>query len=151
MGNYVNLEVDFIQRTLALMEQYDGFIEGIDFNEQYNYTLTINCFLGIIVMPKERVIEQIPELPLTAELREQLGIINTTIQGNITNLKQFIHQLRNSIAHFNIEVHSSNDDFLVDHLVFKHRNGGNVARFPSNEIVPFLRSYSDVLLGQLAQ
>ncbi len=85
MGNYEQLEPEFIQRTLALMEQYDRFIEDVDFKKQYNYTLTINCFLGIIVMPKERVIEQIPASPLDEHLRMRLGIVNTEISPQIND------------------------------------------------------------------
>lgn len=142
MGNYEQLEPEFIQRTLALMEQYDRFIdiENIDFSNQYNYTLTINCFLGIIVMPKERVIKQIPDSKLDGRLKEELGIVNTEISSRINNLRQLIHQLRNSVAHFNIEVESSDEQFLFDYLVFKDHDGNIVARFPSGELVPFLRS-----------
>lgn len=142
MGNYEQLEPEFIQRTLALMEQYDRFIdiENIDFSNQYNYTLTINCFLGIIVMPKERVIKQIPDSKLDGRLKEELGIVITEISSRINNLRQLIHQLRNSVAHFNIEVESSDEQFLFDYLVFKDHDGNIVARFPSGELVPFLRS-----------
>ncbi|MEW8037960.1 MAG: HEPN family nuclease [Candidatus Thiodiazotropha sp.] len=152
MGNYEQLEPEFIQRTLALMEQYDRFIdiENIDFSNQYNYTLTINCFLGIIVMPKERVIKQIPDSKLDGRLKEELGIVNTEISSRINNLRQLIHQLRNSVAHFNIEVESSDEQFLFDYLVFKDHDGNIVARFPSGELVPFLRSYSHLLLSQIA-
>ncbi|HBJ1222765.1 TPA: hypothetical protein LAQ47_004560, partial [Escherichia coli] len=29
-------------------------VQGKPFREQYNYTLTLNCLLGLIVLPKER-------------------------------------------------------------------------------------------------
>jgi hypothetical protein len=74
MGNYANFEPDFINRTLALIEQYDDFIGDVDFKEQYNYTLLINCFLGLIVMPKERVIENIPEIELTQDTKRRVRL-----------------------------------------------------------------------------
>ncbi|GHM15565.1 hypothetical protein ECZU42_47840 [Escherichia coli] len=45
MGNYSDFETDFVQRTLALIDQYNEMIEvlGKPFREQYNYTLTLNC------------------------------------------------------------------------------------------------------------
>ncbi len=48
MGNYSDFETDFVQRTLALIDQYNEMIEvqGKPFREQYNYTLTLNCLLG---------------------------------------------------------------------------------------------------------
>ena len=50
MGNYSDFETDFVQRTLALIDQYNEMIEvlGKPFREQYNYTLTLNCLLGLI-------------------------------------------------------------------------------------------------------
>ncbi|RBY58710.1 hypothetical protein DS985_24310 [Escherichia coli] len=41
MGNYSDFETDFVQRTLALIDQYNEMIEvlGKPFREQYNYTL----------------------------------------------------------------------------------------------------------------
>lgn len=47
MGNYSDFETDFVQRTLALIDQYNEMIEvlGKPFREQYNYTLTLNCLL----------------------------------------------------------------------------------------------------------
>ena len=58
MGNYSDFETDFVQRTLALIDQYNEMIEvlGKPFREQYNYTLTLNCLLGLIVLPKERAL-----------------------------------------------------------------------------------------------
>lgn len=149
MGNYANFEPDFINRTLALIEQYDGFIGDVDFSEQYNYTLLINCFLGLIVMPKERVIENIPEIELTQDTKEELGLANAEIKPRITNLRSFIHQLRNSIAHFNIEIKSKNDEFLVDTIIFRHINNSVVAKIPANEIIGFLKAYANVLLQNL--
>lgn len=45
MGNYSDFETEFVQRTLALIDQYNEMIEaqGKPFREQYNYTLTLNC------------------------------------------------------------------------------------------------------------
>lgn len=39
MGNYSDFETDFVQRTLALIDQYNEMIEvlGKPFREQYNY------------------------------------------------------------------------------------------------------------------
>lgn len=55
MGNYANLELEFIERTIKLINQYTELIQDRAFDEQLNYTLTINCLLGLIIMPKERV------------------------------------------------------------------------------------------------
>ncbi len=53
MGNYRNFEQDFVARTVELIEQYNQLIVDESFERQFNYTLTLNCLLGLIVMPKE--------------------------------------------------------------------------------------------------
>ena len=151
MGNYANFEPDFIHRTIALIDQYADFIESsnVEFEQQYNYTLVINCFLGLVVMPKERVVENIPNVPLSNELRVQLGLVNSKIHNSITTLRCLIHQLRNSVAHFNIKVISDDDNFRVDYLQFQHRNNSTVAKIPANEMVTFLKAYSEILLNNI--
>lgn len=44
MSEYSQLEVDFIKRTLHLLESYRG---------EYEVTMLINCSLGLLVFPKE--------------------------------------------------------------------------------------------------
>ncbi|MEW8347354.1 MAG: HEPN family nuclease [Candidatus Thiodiazotropha taylori] len=56
MGNYHDLEDEFVERTIRLIDQYYNVLGNYPFEEQFNYTLTINCLLGLIVMPKERII-----------------------------------------------------------------------------------------------
>jgi hypothetical protein len=55
MGNYRDLEYEFVERTLLLIAQYESMLHKFDFKEQYNYTLLINCLTGLIVMPKELI------------------------------------------------------------------------------------------------
>ncbi|ENE1421912.1 hypothetical protein ABM280_004655 [Salmonella enterica] len=46
MENYSDFDTEFIERTLALIEQYNGIIEDKPFSEQYNYTLALNHCAG---------------------------------------------------------------------------------------------------------
>jgi hypothetical protein len=149
MGNYVNIETDFIERTIRLIDQYNELIADLDFDEQLNFTLTINCLLGLIVMPKERVISFIPNDPITEEYKKDLGFQYSTIGNGITRFRELILQLRNSVAHFKIEIESENDEFLVDYLVFSRTNGDLVARIKADEMVPFLKFYTRSVLQNL--
>ena len=144
MGNYNNLELDFIERTIRLIGQYTSMIQGLDFDDQLNYTLTINCLLGLIVMPKERVITYVPKEPINAESLQRMGLEKSTIDNSIRNLQELIQNLRHAIAHFDIEVISVCDNNLVDFIEFK--GSGNqpavIARFSAPEIYPFLQYYA---------
>lgn len=149
MGNYTDIESDFINRTIKLIDQYNELIAEFDFEDQLNYTLTINCLLGLIVMPKERVVSYIPNDLMTEAYIADLGFEHSTIGDGINRFRDFILQLRNSVAHFQIEIESVTDEFLVDYLIFKHVNGDIVARIKSTEMVPFLKFYSQLLLQNL--
>jgi hypothetical protein len=149
MGNYTNIDTDFIERTIRLIDQYNQLIVDLNVEDQLNYTLTINCLLGLIVMPKERVITYIPNDVITDAYKNDLGFEYSLIGPGITRFRDFIRQLRNSVAHFKIEVESENDDFLVDYLVFSQTNGELVARIKATEMVPFLKFYSHSLLQNL--
>ncbi|MFK5981520.1 MAG: HEPN family nuclease [Flavobacteriaceae bacterium] len=146
MGNYKNIEHDFIERTMNLISQYESLLHRFPFEEQYNYTLLINCLLGIIVLPKERVFSHIPNPRLTNALKRKMGLDASKINPNYTNLRDLIIGLRNSIAHFNFEIISQTDDFLVDNIVFNKSiedGGTEIASFKSDELLPFIRYYAD--------
>ena len=69
MGNYHDIEKEFIERTLALLAQYEHLMYKYEFKEQYNYTLLLNCLLGLIVMPKEKTFSFIPKHRITTQFK----------------------------------------------------------------------------------
>lgn len=151
MGNYNNLELDFIERTIRLIGQYTDMVQSLEFEDQLNYTLTINCLLGLVVMPKERVITYIPKKLLDEVSKREMGLVNSAIDESIKNLQELIQHLRHSIAHFDIEVVSTCQNNLVDFIEFK--GSGNqpevIARFSAPEIFPFLQYYAQGLSENL--
>jgi hypothetical protein len=151
MGNYTNIEIDFIERTIALIEQYTHLIQDKPFAEQLNYTLTINCLLGLVVMPKERVIAYIPKELLSKENLRKMGLTHSTIDDSIKTLRDLIKNLRHSIAHFSIEVISECDKNLIDNIVFKGTNNqpNIIASFRAQEVFPFLQYYANSLIENM--
>lgn len=146
MGNYKDIEHDFIDRTMRLISQYESVLHRFPFEEQYNYTLLLNCLLGIIVLPKERLYTHIPNPRLTSKLKSEMGLVNSIINPNYSHLRNLIHGLRNSIAHFSVEIRSNTNDFLVDNIIFNKppdEGGTEIANFQSNELLPFIRYYAD--------
>jgi hypothetical protein len=153
MGNYRDIEIDFIKRTLALISQYEIGLHKYKFSEQYNYTLLINCLLGLIVLPKEKTIDCLPKNTLMdMKFRNEMGIFKTVFHADIKDLKNLIIALRHCVAHFNISVESMNADFHIDLIIFKDSKKGKnyiVAKFQANELLPFIRYYSGWLLINL--
>jgi HEPN pEK499 p136 len=151
MGNYHNLESEFIERTMSLISQYYKIVDQYPFVEQFNYTLTINCLLGLIVLPKERAVTFIPNSKLTNHFRKEIGLELSEIGAGIITLRDLINGLRNSVAHFDITVISDEDKNLIDWIEFKDtKNGSNIiAKFRAGELLPFLTYYSNCLLRNL--
>jgi hypothetical protein len=146
MGNYKNIEHDFIERTMNIIAQYEHVLHNYPFEEQYNYTLLLNCLLGIIVLPKEKLYSHIPNHRITKELLHDMGLNESYVSEDIKRLRDLIHRLRNAITHYNFEVISKSEDFLIDRIVFhksEDEGGEEIANFKSTELLPFVRYYAD--------
>lgn len=144
MGNFKNVDTEFVERTLAVLSQYESLMHQYGFEEQYNHTLLINCLLGLIVFPKENNIHFLPKVILTNELKVSMGIYDSSFNADIVTLKDLIVSLRHSLAHFDISFESNNADFLIDEIIFKdHKKEENyvVATFRPNELLSFVRYY----------
>lgn len=104
MSQYTQGEFDFVKRTLKIIEQYNSlFIEGID--EKYEVTLLINCFIGLIIIPHERWINDIDS---NRKSNSKLMIPEEYI-SLISDEYNFINvttHLRNSAAHGKIQPRS---------------------------------------------
>ncbi len=152
MGNYRNLEIDFVERTLKLISQYEIIMHNYEFNKQFNHTLLINCLLGLIVFPKEISIRYIPNERLLSKLKSEMGITNSVFNAEIIGLRELIIALRHSIAHFDISFESNNEDFLIDRIVFRDKEKNEnyiIASFVPNELLYFIRYYSTWLISNL--
>ncbi|GAB3367911.1 MULTISPECIES: HEPN family nuclease [Giesbergeria] len=114
-----NFEKSFMRRTLSLISEYEGSLDA---------TLLVNCLLGLLVLPKETFIAQLPDVDF--ESLADWGVEPTSIrevgrcsdghQHNPT-LKQLIRRLRNAVAHFRVKpIHR---DEQVHGFTFRDQNG----------------------------
>ena len=153
MGNYSDFETEFVQRTLALIDQYNEMIEvqGKPFREQYNYTLTLNCLLGLIVLP--RALSFLPADRLTQQLKTSMGLQASQLPGPEMTLRDLILKMRNSVAHFSVQVVSVSAEHLVDLIAFRDdpEDENAYATFSAPELLPFLKYYAAQLLGNMAR
>jgi hypothetical protein len=113
---YKQYERDFIRRTRKIIEQYEAYVEkNSTIDEKYEVTLLINCFLGLLVLPHERLfLDKIPVVPF--EKFEEWGLPENFVKNwgkipeNERNLKEIIHHMRNSIAHFRITTYGDGSE-----------------------------------------
>lgn len=151
MGNYYQLEIDFVSRTLDLIEQYEVLKEQFPFERQYNHTLLTNCLLGLIVLPKEKALSYIPKTKIAfLKALKQWGIIKSSFNPDIKDTKELFLRLRNSVAHFDIEFISETNEHLIDRIEFRDTEAGiDVAIFYADEFPQFIRFYATTLLQNL--
>lgn len=146
MGNYRNIETDFVERTLRLISQYESDMHKYENKEQFNNTLLINCLLGLIVFPNARAISYLPKEKLNSKLKGEMGVLRSHFNPDIKDLKALINSLRNSIAHFDIHFESDSDELLIDRILFKDKTEGDdytVATFIPSELLSFIRYYGE--------
>lgn len=114
-----NFTRSFMKRTLSLARDYDGPLDA---------TLLINCLLGLLIVPKEALIEDIPTTPF--ESLQEWGINPSSIKmvgrcefghENNPNLRQLVRKLRNAVAHFRIE--PRHESGRVVGYIFQDRGG----------------------------
>lgn len=151
MGNYYHLEIDFVRRTLYLIDQYEHLKEQYRFEEQYNHTLLINCLLGLIVLPKAKALTYIPKTRLAfVKGLKEWGVTKSTFNPDIKDTRELFQQLRNAVAHFDIEFISETKDHLIDKIEFRDKEAGiYVATFYADEFLQFIRFYATALLANL--
>ncbi|MCI0711124.1 MAG: hypothetical protein L0154_13285 [Chloroflexi bacterium] len=59
MTDYVQMERDFIERTLKIIDQYERLVRGkVDLDKEYEVTLLMNCLLGLLIYPQQMAIQK---------------------------------------------------------------------------------------------
>lgn len=146
MGNFKNLKLDFVRRTLAVIEQYDELKEFYHFDAQYNHTLLINCLLGLAILPKEKIIRYVPKEKIQI-VKQKHGFPNSIFDPVIKDTSDLIAEIRDSSAHFNIQFISNDDSFLIDRIHFVNdRLNRVVADFHADELPIFVRWFANQLI-----
>lgn len=144
MSYLSNFERSFSEHTLAVVDEYVG---------QYDATLLINCLLGLLVVPKETVLNVIPETPLSD--LGKWGIAPASIKNPGTSrgprdpdpntLRGLVANLRHSVAHFRIQPVPKDGDVVA----FEFRNDRGLHAVVSiSELRDFVRQLSAHLKQQ---
>ena len=77
MGYYTQQEFDFVQRTKKILEQYDSIDFSKNESEKYEITLLLNCFVGLLILPKEHWYDKLPKTEIDEEVDEYLTEFKT--------------------------------------------------------------------------
>ncbi len=120
---YKELVRDFANRTRSNLDAIDHLVSNgataPSIAEVFPFTQLCNSLLGLVVLPKERAFQSLPETALDDldQLKGVLGRMKWEVKhtrgaqkGKIKDqtLREFVAVLRHSIAHFNIEFTTAN-------------------------------------------
>ena len=90
----------FMRRTLYIANSYGG---------EYDATLLVNCLLGLLIVPKEALLEKVPDTPFDSLAAWGIDPKSILCKGRSKEgheesptLRQLVRRLRNAVAHFRL-------------------------------------------------
>jgi len=138
--NYAILERDFIERTLALIDQYDDLTGAFEKEDKFDHTLFLNCLLGLIVVPHSAHYTFLPR----DKQFSNWGLNKSRIHDpQVLDTRELVMKLRHSVAHFSFEVHGH---VWIERIVFKNTDGTTIIDFEESEMKSFLKTLGQALL-----
>lgn len=151
MSAYLQQEIDFIDRTIKIIKQYDTF--QIAVNEKYNVTLLLNCMVGLLILPQQHWFGFLPK-DLISE--KEWGIkpehISFIKKGETKNVIDFTRHLRNSIAHYRFKVFE-NKNCIISQIQFEDFDRNNEKTFeaviPIANLKNFLNIFSEFIMEEM--
>lgn len=115
MSNYLKQEYDFIERTKKIIKQYETIKE----KEEYEVTLLLNCFVGLLILPQQYWYDHQPETMIS---EKDWGILpeNVTFikKEEIKNVKNVVRHLRNAISHYRFSAFGD-ENKNISHIKFE--------------------------------
>ena len=150
MSCYKKFEIDFIKRTLGILEQYEQ-CSPLELGEKYEITLFVNCCVGLIVIPQQVIYDSVPSDRLDNSWDIQNDYI-IMFKGERT-IKKFVRHIRNSIAHGHIQLTSDNESEIT-HVEFEDYKYGEKLptfrlRIPVKALIKFAKKFAETMLSKL--
>jgi hypothetical protein len=144
MGYYENQDLDFVKRTKEIIEQYDSFQLNTD--EKYEVTLLLNCFVGLLILPQQKLFD---ELPTTLINSRDWGISPNDIETIIDNrrnieeknVRNIARHLRNSISHYRFTAYPASVDAIKEIEFLDYLNDKTTKSFEVTITIDNLRIF----------
>lgn len=115
MSYYTNQDLDFVIRTKKIIEQYLKY--NLENEEKFEITLFINCCVGLLVVPQQRLFDR---LPTTLTNQNEWGISPDDIKvilkkkelSEEKSICNIARHLRNSIAHYRFKAYPDENNVI---------------------------------------
>ena len=137
---YDTIDYDFIKRTLEIIEEYQG---------DNDVTLLINCCLGLLILPRERHFDSLPNKQITKN-KDYWGLtyisVTTDCESRGYKLSNIIRRMRNGVCHFKIET-KANINNNISGLIIKD-NGGFKVEMSVTQLKEFVTQLAQYVLSK---
>ena len=142
MQNF-DLEDEFIARTQKNLIAIECLKEkGV---EVYEVTQLLNSMLGLLIFPRARFFEKIQDK--SWDLMDKEGWpLPSGDNAHVSNLKQLVRNMRNAVAHFNIELVNDGNEIIGIRFSSYHRKGQN---WTGVYDIASLRKFVDMFLDHI--
>ena len=147
MSHYKNQEIDFINRTKAIIEQYEKF--QIAEKQKFEVTLFLNCLVGLLILPQQHWFDCLStELVSQKEWGINPNHISSIKDGETKNVKDIARHLRNSVAHYEFTAFD-NSSKQISRIKFKDKDKSGNLTFEAIIPLPNLRQFTAKLTNTL--
>ena len=142
MQNF-DLEDEFIARTQKNLIAIECLKEKG--GEVYEVTQLLNSMLGLLIFPRARFFEKIQDK--SWDLMDKEGWpLPSGDNAHVSNLKQLVRNMRNAVAHFNIELVNDGNEIIGIRFSSYHRKGQN---WTGVYDIASLRKFVDMFLDHI--
>lgn len=110
MSYYTNQDLDFVVRTKEIIKQYNTIFK--EKNKQFEITLFLNCFVGLLIIPQQRLFKSLPKKPIDNS-NNDWGIIPEDIEiikDERKSISNIARHLRNSLSHYRFIANPDNQE-----------------------------------------
>lgn len=143
----MNKEITFIERTLSILKQYESTKEQYDIS--YAHTLFINCCVGLLMIPKEKVYGKLDD----NETLTEWGInpAHIELSRDRKSPRQLVRHLRNSIAHDGFDFKVESVSTPIESVTFTDDDHNFKATLDFVEFKDFVLRVVEETLGLLSE
>ncbi|MBP6738654.1 MAG: hypothetical protein KA146_01630 [Leptospiraceae bacterium] len=166
MGAYKNQDFDFVFRTQQLLKQYEIIKNGNN-KEGYEFTLLMNCFVGLLIIPQQINERNRSEGLSPAEILSATDIVDESNFGinpdhikisvgfgnqNDKTIRNVVRHFRHSVAHSRFEVKSQYEK--ISSIIFRDENSAGNPTFELElsieNVLKFALKISDCFLEAMS-
>lgn len=126
MGEYIYPEIDFVFRTQQLLKQYSLIERNYQNIKNYNITLFLNCFVGLLIIPQQESLNSLSNMELVdgetnygIKPIDILVIKNGRLIDEVKSFRNVAKHMRNSIAHNHFKTICNKENKNIDSIEFR--------------------------------